>query len=92
MHDALRQLTGTLLVTCGMGFIGSNFVRHILREHPTARVVNPGKVTYAMPVFIFSAGLRRVVEWYRRHEAWWQEILSGEYRTYYRLQYGERTA
>lgn len=47
MHDALRQLTGTLLVTGGMGFIGSNFVRHILREHPTARVVNLDKVTYA---------------------------------------------
>jgi dTDP-glucose 4,6-dehydratase len=47
MHDALKQLTGTLLVTGGMGFIGSNFVRHILREHPTARVVNLDKVTYA---------------------------------------------
>jgi dTDP-glucose 4,6-dehydratase len=47
MNDALRQLTGTLLVTGGMGFIGSNFVRHILREHPTARVVNLDKVTYA---------------------------------------------
>ena len=47
MHDVLRQITGTLLVTGGMGFIGSNFVRHILREHPTARVVNLDKVTYA---------------------------------------------
>jgi dTDP-glucose 4,6-dehydratase len=44
------------------------------------------------PAIPFAAGLRQAVEWYRRHEAWWQEILSGEYRTYYRLQYGERTA
>ncbi|MCX5732876.1 MAG: dTDP-glucose 4,6-dehydratase [candidate division NC10 bacterium] len=47
MHDELRQLTGTILVTGGMGFIGSNFVRYLLREHPAARIVNLDKVTYA---------------------------------------------
>jgi dTDP-glucose 4,6-dehydratase len=41
------QLTGTILVTGGMGFIGSNFIRYVLREHPAARVVNLDKVTYA---------------------------------------------
>ena len=44
------------------------------------------------PAIPFAAGLRQAVEWYRRHEAWWQEILSGEYRSYYQRQYGERTA
>jgi len=44
------------------------------------------------PVIPFATGLRHVVEWYRRHEAWWQEILSGEYRAYYERQYGQRTA
>ena len=43
------------------------------------------------PTIPFAAGLRQAVEWYRRHEAWWQEILSGEYRSYYQRQYGERT-
>jgi len=47
MHDDLNQLTGTILATGGMGFIGSNFVRYVLREHPDARVVNLDKVTYA---------------------------------------------
>lgn len=47
MQDTLNQLTGTILVTGGMGFIGSNFVRYLLREHPAARVVNLDKVTYA---------------------------------------------
>jgi dTDP-glucose 4,6-dehydratase len=42
------------------------------------------------PAIPFAAGLRQAVEWYRRHEAWWQEILSGEYRSYYQRQYGER--
>ncbi len=47
MHDELNQLSGTILVTGGMGFIGSNFVRYVLREHPHASIVNLDKVTYA---------------------------------------------
>jgi dTDP-glucose 4,6-dehydratase len=47
MHDDPNQLTGTILVTGGMGFIGSNFIRYLLREHPAVRIVNLDKVTYA---------------------------------------------
>ena len=36
-----------LLVTGGAGFIGSNFIRHLLGAHADARVVNLDKLTYA---------------------------------------------
>lgn len=36
-----------LLVTGGAGFIGSNFIRHILKEHPDWYIVNLDKLTYA---------------------------------------------
>lgn len=36
-----------LLVTGGAGFIGSNFIRHILAEHPEDEVVNLDVLTYA---------------------------------------------
>jgi len=36
-----------VLVTGGAGFIGSNFIRHVLREHADDRVVNLDKLTYA---------------------------------------------
>lgn len=36
-----------LLVTGGAGFIGSNYVRHVLREHPADEVVVLDKLTYA---------------------------------------------
>ena len=36
-----------LLVTGGSGFIGSNFIRHVLATHSDDRVVNLDKLTYA---------------------------------------------
>jgi dTDP-glucose 4,6-dehydratase len=36
-----------ILVTGGAGFIGSNFVRHVLATHPDDHVVNLDKLTYA---------------------------------------------
>ena len=36
-----------LLVTGGSGFIGSNFVRHVLATRPDDTVVNLDKLTYA---------------------------------------------
>ncbi|MEK7850376.1 MAG: GDP-mannose 4,6-dehydratase, partial [Deltaproteobacteria bacterium] len=36
-----------ILVTGGAGFIGSNFVRYMLREHPGYKVLNLDKLTYA---------------------------------------------
>ena len=36
-----------LLVTGGAGFIGSNFIHHILSEHPGWEIINLDKLTYA---------------------------------------------
>jgi dTDP-glucose 4,6-dehydratase len=38
---------GSILVTGGAGFIGSNFVRHLLSRYPDYRIVNLDKLTYA---------------------------------------------
>jgi dTDP-glucose 4,6-dehydratase len=36
-----------LLVTGGAGFIGSNFIRHIIKKYPQYKVINLDKLTYA---------------------------------------------
>jgi dTDP-glucose 4,6-dehydratase len=40
-------MSQTILVTGGLGFIGSHFVRLVLRERPGTRVINLDKMTYA---------------------------------------------
>ena len=37
----------TILVTGGCGFIGSNFVRHVMTRHEDYRIINLDKLTYA---------------------------------------------
>ena len=36
-----------LLVTGGLGFIGSNFIRHMMTKYPQYEIVNLDKITYA---------------------------------------------
>jgi len=36
-----------LLITGGLGFIGSNFIRYILKKYPSYQVINLDKMTYA---------------------------------------------
>ena len=43
MSTHLRRI----LVTGGCGFIGSNFIHYLLREHPECHVINLDKLTYA---------------------------------------------
>jgi dTDP-glucose 4,6-dehydratase len=38
----------------------------------------------------FARALQTTVAWYREHEAWWRPIKSGEFKTYYERQYGNR--
>jgi dTDP-glucose 4,6-dehydratase len=42
------------------------------------------------PLRRFEDALAATVKWYRANRAWWERILSGEYRHYYERQYGGR--
>ena len=48
----------TIIVTGGAGFIGSNFIRYLRREHPEDRIVCVDKLTYAGSL----TNLREVLE------------------------------
>lgn len=37
----------TILITGGAGFIGSNFVKHMLKKHPDYKIINVDALTYA---------------------------------------------
>ena len=39
------------------------------------------------PKVKFEDGIKRTIEWYKKNEAWWKKIKSGEYLEYYKKQY-----
>jgi dTDP-glucose 4,6-dehydratase len=43
------------------------------------------------PVIQFERGLAETIDWYRANSAWVARVRSGEYRTYYERNYGNRT-
>jgi nucleoside-diphosphate-sugar epimerase len=47
LPQSTHHLPRTVLVTGGCGFIGSSFIRYVLREHPDWIVINLDKLTYA---------------------------------------------
>jgi dTDP-glucose 4,6-dehydratase len=41
------------------------------------------------PLHSFDEWLEKTVQWYKENEAWWKHIKSGEYKEYYKKQYGD---
>lgn len=61
--------------------------------HDLRYAIDPSKIHSElgwMPVTSFDEGIKRTVKWYSENRAWWQSILDGEYKDYYRKVYAGR--
>ncbi len=43
-----------------------------------------------LPAHDFRNALELTVNWYKQHNDWWKRIKSGEYKEYYKKQYGKK--
>jgi len=42
------------------------------------------------PAFTFERGIQETVQWYVENRSWWENIISGEYKEYYKRMYEGR--
>jgi dTDP-glucose 4,6-dehydratase len=42
------------------------------------------------PTVTIDEGLAQTVAWFKKNEAWWKNVKSGQYQKYYETQYKER--
>jgi dTDP-glucose 4,6-dehydratase len=42
------------------------------------------------PSYTFEKGIEETIQWYVNNQKWWKRIISGEYKEYYKVMYGER--
>ncbi len=64
------------------------------KGHDMRYAIDPTKIHRELgwlPETRFADGIEKTIDWYLKHEDWWQPIISGEYRNYYARMYGERT-
>ena len=63
------------------------------KGHDLRYAIDPGKIHRELgwlPETSFADGIEQTIDWYLKHEEWWQPIISGEYRNYYERMYGNR--
>jgi len=60
--------------------------------HDLRYAIDASKIKAALgwePETAFNEGMAKTVEWYLQNNAWLEEILTGNYKDYYRAMYGE---
>lgn len=59
--------------------------------HDRRYAIDPTKLQKELgwePRYTFETGLKETVQWYLDNQAWWENIISGDYQNYYQQQYG----
>ena len=61
--------------------------------HDMRYAIDPTKIHTELgwlPETMFAEGIQKTIDWYLNTREWWENIISGEYQTYYDNMYGNR--
>ena len=91
-HNEMRNIDIVKLICKALDKPESliTFVRD-RKGHDMRYAIDPSKIHHELgwlPKTRFEDGLKKTVQWYLDNSAWWETIISGEYREYYRKMYG----
>lgn len=93
-HNEMQNLEIVKLILKELGK-GEELIRFVKDRagHDLRYAINPEKIRKELgwqPETPFASGIKKTIKWYLENEAWWQKIVSGEYRSYYERMYGKR--
>ena len=63
------------------------------KGHDLRYAIDPAKIHNELgwePETKFADGIDKTIDWYLSHRQWWENIISGEYQSYYEKMYGNR--
>ena len=61
--------------------------------HDMRYAIDPTKIKNELgwyPETTFEEGIKKTVEWYLSNKEWWENIINGEYKNYYKKMYGNK--
>ena len=62
------------------------------KGHDRRYAIDPTKIHNELgwlPETKFADGIRKTITWYLQNKEWWEDIISGEYQSYYKNMYGQ---
>ncbi len=91
-HNEMRNIDIVKLI-CQELHKPESLIAHVTdrKGHDRRYAIDPTKIHDELgwlPETTFATGLKKTIQWYLTHEAWWQDIISGEYQQYYQTMYG----
>ena len=63
------------------------------KGHDLRYAIDPAKIHAELgwtPETAFADGIKKTIRWYLDNRPWWEQIVSGEYKTYYERMYADR--
>ena len=86
------QVVKTILKALGKP---ESLIRHVTDRpgHDRRYAIDPSKIHRELgwlPKTTFDEGIQKTVRWYLDNRQWWEEILSGEYQSYFEQMYAGR--
>lgn len=72
-----------------------NLIVHVADRlgHDRRYAIDPTKITTDLgwkPETKFEDGIKKTLDWYRQNTQWVENIVNGEYKNYYKSQYGDK--
>ncbi len=93
-HNEMQNIEIVRLICRRLGKPES-LITHVTdrKGHDLRYAIDPTKIHNELgwlPQTKFTDGIEKTIDWYLKHEDWWQPIVTGEYQTYYERMYGNR--
>lgn len=60
------------------------------KGHDMRYAINPNKIHNELgwkPTINFDEGIKKTIHWYLENRCWWENIINGEYKSYYERMY-----
>lgn len=93
-HNEMRNIDIVRLICEKLGK-PYDLIKHVSdrKGHDMRYAIDPSKIHESLgwlPHTSFSEGIEKTIDWYLQNREWWEEIISGEYQSYYKRMYLER--
>ncbi|MBQ3756244.1 MAG: dTDP-glucose 4,6-dehydratase [Oscillospiraceae bacterium] len=93
-HNEMQNIEIVRLI-CDRLHKPESLITHVTdrKGHDLRYAIDPTKIHNELgwlPQTKFADGIEKTIDWYLKHEEWWQPIISGEYLDYYERMYGNR--